>query len=137
MEQKTQSTCQKNIEEGHSIEKAWYSASREPSDTLPGSQSCPQTHSIYHHTPYTEFQVSLTAHSTSLRESLGWSNQRGSYASQPCYSHLRCNLKLVRFLGFSLPLPKFGCIFLFLYPRGHKPTAPFMYYAIPDPCDAK
>ena len=42
-------TCQKNIEEeGHSIERAWYSASREPSDTLPGSQTCTQTRSIYH-----------------------------------------------------------------------------------------
>ena len=47
----TQSTCQKKLEEGHSIERVWYSASREPSDTLPGSQLCTQTHSIYH-TPY-------------------------------------------------------------------------------------
>ena len=28
-------TCQKKIEEGHSIERIWYSASREPSDTFP------------------------------------------------------------------------------------------------------
>ena len=33
-----QSTCQKNIEDGHSIKRVWSSASREPSDTLPGSQ---------------------------------------------------------------------------------------------------
>ena len=43
----TQSTCQKKIEQGLLIERVWYSASREPSDTLPGSQPCAQTHSIY------------------------------------------------------------------------------------------
>ena len=32
----TKYTCQKKIEEGHSIERVWYSASRESSDTLPG-----------------------------------------------------------------------------------------------------
>ena len=42
-------TCQKKIDEGHSIERVvWHSASREPSDTLPGSQPCTQTRSIYH-----------------------------------------------------------------------------------------
>ena len=44
----TKYTCQKKIDEGHSIERVWHSASREPSDTLPGSQPCTQTRSIYH-----------------------------------------------------------------------------------------
>ena len=38
----TKYTGQKKIDEGHSIERVWYSASREPSDTLPGSQPCTQ-----------------------------------------------------------------------------------------------
>ena len=33
----TKYTGQKKINEGHSIERVWHSASREPSDTLPGS----------------------------------------------------------------------------------------------------
>ena len=41
-------TCQKKIDDGHSIERVWHRASREPSDTLPGSQPCTQTCSIYH-----------------------------------------------------------------------------------------
>ena len=36
----TKCTCQEKIDEGHSIERVWHSASREPSDTLPGSQPC-------------------------------------------------------------------------------------------------
>ena len=36
----TKYTCQKKIDEGHSIERVWHSASRQPSDTLPGSQPC-------------------------------------------------------------------------------------------------
>ena len=32
--------CQKKIADGHSTERVWHSASREPSDTLPGSQPC-------------------------------------------------------------------------------------------------
>ena len=44
-------TCQKKIEEGHSIKRVWYNASRESSDTLPGLQPCTQTRSVYH-TPY-------------------------------------------------------------------------------------
>ena len=43
-----QSTCQKKIEEGHSIERVWYNASRESSDTLPGSRTCTQMRSVYH-----------------------------------------------------------------------------------------
>ena len=58
----TQRTCQKKIEEGHSIERVWYSASREPFDTLPGSQPCTQTHSIYH-TPYSHGFRLLERHS--------------------------------------------------------------------------
>ena len=46
-------TCQKKIDDGHSIERVWHGASREPSDTLPGSQPCTQTRSIYH-IPYSE-----------------------------------------------------------------------------------
>ena len=69
----------------------------------------------------------------SPRESSGWSNQRGSKASQACYNHPRCNINLVRLVRFSLPLPVFGRIFFFLHPRRHKHTAPFMYHAIPDP----
>ena len=38
----TKYTGQKKMDEGHSIERVWHSASREPSDTLPGSQSCTQ-----------------------------------------------------------------------------------------------
>ena len=44
----TQSTCRKKIGEGHLIERVWFTASREPSDNLPRSQPCTQTHSIYH-----------------------------------------------------------------------------------------
>ena len=108
----TKSTCQKKMEEGHSIERVWYSASREPFDTLPGSQPCTKTHSIYN-SILSRFQVSLTAQSTSLRESLDWSNQRGWKASRACYSHPRCNLNLARLFRFSLPLPVFGRIFRF------------------------
>ena len=36
----TQSTDQKRVEEGHSIERVWHSASREPPDTLPELQPC-------------------------------------------------------------------------------------------------
>ncbi|CAN0425658.1 unnamed protein product, partial [Ascophyllum nodosum] len=56
----TQRTCQKKIGEGHSIpvERVWYSASREPSDTLPGSQLWTQTHSIYN-SVLSAFQVFL------------------------------------------------------------------------------
>ena len=44
---------QKKIDEVQSIERVWHSASREPSDTLPGSQPCTQTRSIYH-IPYSQ-----------------------------------------------------------------------------------
>ena len=49
----TKYTCQKKIDEGHSIERIWYSACREPSDTLPRSQPCTQTRGIYH-IPYSQ-----------------------------------------------------------------------------------
>ena len=50
----TKYTGQKKINEGHSIERVWHSAGREPSDTLPGSQPCTQkTRSIYH-IPYSK-----------------------------------------------------------------------------------
>ena len=38
----TKYTGQRKIDEGHSVERVWHSASREPSDTLPGSQPCTQ-----------------------------------------------------------------------------------------------
>ena len=38
----TKYTSQKKIDEGHSIERVWHSSSREPSETLPGSQPCTQ-----------------------------------------------------------------------------------------------
>ena len=38
----TKYTGKKKINEGHSIERVWHSVSREPSDTLPGSQPCTQ-----------------------------------------------------------------------------------------------
>ena len=49
----TEYTCQKKIEEGHSIERVWYNASRESSDTFPGSQPCTQTRSVDHN-PYSQ-----------------------------------------------------------------------------------
>ena len=76
------------------------------------------------------FQFSLTAQSTSLRESFGWSNQRGSKTSQACYSHPRCNLNLVRLFRFSLLLPLIGRIFFFPRPHGHKPTTPSYYMPV-------
>ena len=57
----TKYTCQKKIEE-HSIERVWYSASREPTDTLPGSQPCTQTRSVYH-TPHSQGFSFLSRHS--------------------------------------------------------------------------
>ena len=91
---------------------------------LPGSQPCTQTHCIFN-SVLSRFQVSPPAQSTSLWESLSWSNQRGSSkASQVCYSHPRCNVTLVRLFRLSLLLPALGRLFLFLHPRGHKPTAP-------------
>ena len=141
-----QSICQKEVGEEHSMERVWYIASRELFDTLPGSKSCTQTHGIYN-SVLSGFQASLSTQLMSLRESLGWSNQRDSKTSQACYSHPRRNLNLVCFFRFSLPLPVFGTLFISLYPRAHKPTAPFTYFAIPDlrvkcggapvPCDAK
>ena len=55
--------------------------------------------------------VPLTAQSTSLRESLGWSNQRDSKASQACYSHPRCNLNLLPLLSFSADVWTFSSSF--------------------------
>ena len=49
------------------------------------------------------------------------------------YSHPWRNHNLVRLFCFSLALPMFGQLFLFLHPRGHKPTALFKYCAISGP----
>ena len=110
-------------------------ASREPSDTPPGSQLsriCTQRHIIYNFV-LSGFQVSLSAQSTPLGESLSRSNQRGSKTPHACYSHPRCKPKLARLIRFSLPLPKFGRLFLFLHLRGHKPIAPLTKCVISDP----
>ena len=96
----TQSIRQKKIGEGHSTEKVWSSASREPSDTLPGSQPCTQTHSIYNSVTLRVSGFSICT--VDVRESVGWSNQRGSKTSQACYSHPRRNLNLVRLSSASL-----------------------------------
>ena len=93
---------------------------------------CTQRHNIYH-TVLSRFQASLSGQPTPLGESLGRSNQSGSKTSQASYGHPRCNLNLVRLFRFSLPLPMFGRIFLSPHPRGHKPTAPFAYCAVPNP----
>ena len=80
----TEYTGQRKINERHSIERVWHSAGREPSDTLPGSQPCTQkTRTRVASTTFRTLRVSvsLTAQSTSLRESLGWPNQRGSKTS--------------------------------------------------------
>ena len=59
--------CQKKIDDVHLIERVWHSASREPSDTLPGSQPCTQTRSIYH-IPYSQ---GLSFHYRHNRRRLG------------------------------------------------------------------
>ena len=128
------------MEEGHSIEDRESGippAASHPIPQYPGSQLVTsriwtQRHSVYNFV-LSGFQVSLSAQSTPLGESLGWSNQRGSKTSQACYGHPRCNLNLIRLFRLYLPLPVFGRLFHFLHPRGHKPTAPFTYCAIPDP----
>ena len=81
-------------------------------------------HPNAHHLPHSVlsgFQFSLTAQSTSHRESLGWSNQSGSKASQACYNQRRCNLNFVRLFCVSLLLPMFGRIFLFIHPPRTRP----------------
>ena len=105
----------------------------------PGSQLlaspnsiCTQRHSIYK-SVHLGSQICLSAQSTPREESLGQSNQRGSETSRACYSYPRFNLNLVRHLRFSLSPLVFGRILLLFHPRGHKPTAPFTYCAVPDP----
>ena len=55
-------------------------ASLELSDTLPDHNDAPKRIHIKH-SALSGFQTCLTAQSTSLKESLGWSIQRGSKAS--------------------------------------------------------
>ena len=123
----TQNTCHKKTGEGHSIKRVYYRASRELSDTLPGSQPYTQTHSIYNSVlSGLQFFLQAQSTSTSLRKSLGWSVSSlldsPQARPQPCW-----------------PLPLLSSFagvwtsFLFLHPRGHKPTAPFTYCAIPAP----
>ena len=60
---------------GHSIERVWYTASREPSDTPPRLTIISHFHPKQRHITYNSvlsgFQVSLSAQSTPLGESLG------------------------------------------------------------------
>ena len=87
-----------------------------PSDTPPGSQLsriCNPRHSIYN-TVLSGFQASLSAQPTLLGESSSRFNQSGSKASQACDGHPRCNLNLVLLFRYSLPLPAFGRLLLFL-----------------------
>ena len=106
-------------------------AASHPTISLESQPPCTQTHSIYNNSVLSGFQVYLqAAQSTSLRDSFGWSNQRGSKTSQACHSHPWRNLNIIRLFRFSLPLPVFGRLFLSIQPRGHKPTAPVMYCAI-------
>ena len=134
---KTKTTTKRNnIEEGHSIERVWYTANREPSDTPPDRNYhafAPKSINSIYNSVLSGFQVSLLAQSGPLGESLSRSNQRGSKTSQACYSHPTCNLNLVCLLCLSLPLPVFGRLFLFLHPRVQKPTTAFTYRAVPDP----
>ena len=119
----------------HSLERVWFIACREPSDPPPDrNYHAYAQKGITSTTSYSQgFEASLSAQPTPLGESLGWSNQRSPKTSQACYGHPRCNLNLVRLLRFSLPLPVFRGLFLFPLPRGHKPTAPFVYCAVPNP----
>ena len=109
-------------------------ASRQPPAIRypPGSQLsriCTQKHSL-NNSILSEFQVSLSAQSTPVGESLDRSNQRGSRTSQVRCSYPKCTLNLVLLFRFSLSLPLFGRFFLFLHPRDHKPTAPFMHCVV-------
>ena len=106
-------------------QRIWYTASREPTDTAPGSQLSrirTQRRSVYN-IVLSELRASLPAQSTPLGESLGRCNQSVSRTSRACYGHPRCNVNLVRLFCFSLPFPVFGRLFFFLHPRGHEPTA--------------
>ena len=115
----TQSICQKKIEERHLIESLVCRqprAIRYPPDR---NYLAFAPKGVASTTPYSQGFRLLYRHSRRRLGSLslGRSNPRGSKTSQVCYSHLRCNLNLVRFFRFSLPLPVFGRLFLFLRPR--------------------
>ena len=59
---------------------------------------------IYNNSVLSGFEVPLSAQSTSLRESLGWSNQRGSKMSQSCYGHPRATSTCLCSQEISPPL---------------------------------
>ena len=125
----------KNIEEGHSTERVWCNASREPSDTLPRSQLCIQTRNVYH-TPYSQGFSLLERHSRRRLVSpwVGLINADRKRLKLATYSHPRCDLNLLRLFRLSLLLlPLIGRIFFLLHPRGHKPTAPLVYCGVPYP----
>ena len=115
-----------HTEEGRSLERVWYIASREPSDTPPDRNyfAFAPKGKVFT-TPYTQgFQVSLSLHPPPLGEFLSPSNQRSSKTSQACYDYPRCNLDRVRLFRFSPPLPIFRRLFLFPRPRdGAKPPS--------------
>ena len=107
----TQTTCQKKIEEGHSVDRVGIPPAA--SHPIPlGSQLsriCTERHSIYYnknsYSVLSGFQVSLSALSRCY-----------SKTSQARYSHPRFSLNLV-FFRFSLSLPVFERLFLFLHPH--------------------
>ena len=73
-----QSTCQRKIEEGHSTEIVWYSASRKPSDTPPDRNYLAfAPKGIASTTPYSQGFRFLYQHSNSRRiESSGAKNKQ-------------------------------------------------------------
>ena len=115
-----------HTEEGRLLERVWYIASREPSDTPPDRNSFafPPKGKVFT-TPYAQgFQVSLSRQPPPLGQSLGPSNQRSSKTSQACYGYPRCNLDLMRLFFqtyFHLPSPTRWC------------QTPFAYFAVPNP----
>ena len=120
---------------GHSLERDWYIASREPPDALPRIASTSHLHPKASHVHITSYsrgsQASPSVQPTPPREFLVRSNQRSSETSQASYGHSGCKLNFVRIFYSSLPLPLFRRFFLFPHPRGHKPATPFAYYIVP------
>ena len=79
------------------------------------------------------FQASLPAQPTPptpLGESLGRSTQRDSKTSQYCYGHPGATSTLSASSGSVFPCRCSDAFSSSLHPRGHKPTAPFPYFAV-------
>ena len=105
-------------EEEHSLERVWYTASREPSDTPPGSQLdriCTQRHNIYPtvFSGLSSFPIGTADAAWGVLGSVQ-STRLENISRSPLV-----HLNLVRFFRLSLPLPVFGRLFPFLDPRGH------------------